>query len=308
MKQKTIRIATRKSQLALWQANHIKQKLEQAHPELRVEIVPLITAGDRLLTAKLADFGGKGLFVKELEQALLSNEADIAVHSMKDVPTHFPDGLKLATICEREDPRDVLAAKNYPSLSSLPKNARVGTSSLRRQCQLRRYRHDIQLIELRGNVDTRLRKLDEGEFDAVILAAAGLKRLGFEDQIKEFLPEKSFIPAVGQGALGIECRDQDEFIMTLIEPLNHPQTAACVTAERAMTNYLNGGCHAPIAAHAAFENARIVLTGMVASITSGEYIEDSVCGLDPTLIGTELAEKLVAKGALELLSACSKSR
>lgn len=304
MKQKIIRIATRKSQLALWQANHIKQKLEQLHPRLRVEIIPLITAGDRLLTAKLADFGGKGLFVKELEQALLSNEADIAVHSMKDVPAHFPDGLKLAAICEREDARDALITKNYPSLSSLPKNARVGTSSLRRQCQLKRYRNDLQLIDLRGNVDTRLRKLNEGEFDAIVLAAAGLKRLDLEDQIKEFLPEKYFIPAVGQGALGIECRDQDELSMSLVQPLNHPQTAACVTAERAMTNYLNGGCHAPIAAHAVFENASIVLTGMVANITSGEYIEDNVHGLDPKLVGTELAEKLVAKGALGLLSKC----
>ena len=301
MKQKIIRIATRKSQLALWQANHIKQKLEQLHPGLRVEIIPLITAGDRLLTAKLADFGGKGLFVKELEQALLSNEADIAVHSMKDVPAHFPDGLKLAAICEREDARDALITKNYLSLSSLPKNARVGTSSLRRQCQLKRYRDDLQLIDLRGNVDTRLRKLNEGEFDAIVLAAAGLKRLGLENQIKEFLSEKYFIPAVGQGALGIECRDQDEFIMSLIQPLNHPETAACVTAERAMTNYLNGGCHAPIAAHAVFENASIVLTGMVANITSGEYIEDNAHGLDPKLVGTELAEKLVAKGALRLL-------
>ena len=194
MTKKTLRIATRKSQLALWQANYVKEKLQQLHSGLMVELVPLITSGDQLLTAKLADFGGKGLFVKELEQALLSNQADIAVHSMKDVPPYFPDGLKLPVICEREDPRDVFVSKHYDSLKLLPKGARVGTSSLRRQCQLKRYRNDLELINLRGNVDTRLRKLDENEFDAIILAAAGIKRLGFLIGLKNFYPKNILFP------------------------------------------------------------------------------------------------------------------
>lgn len=301
MAKKTLRIATRKSQLALWQANDVKEKLQQVHSDLIVEIVPLITSGDRLLTAKLADFGGKGLFVKELEQALLSNQADIAVHSMKDVPPFFSDGLILPVICEREDPRDVFVSKHYDSLELLPKGARIGTSSLRRQCQLKRYRNDLELINLRGNVDTRLRKLDENEFDAIILAAAGIKRLGLLSRVKEFLSEEYFIPAVGQGALGIECRDQDQFAMELIEPLNHMETSVCVTAERAMTRYLNGGCHAPIASYAVFENAHLFLRGMVASATSFEYLEDSASGFDPQLVGAELAKKLITKGAKQVL-------
>ncbi len=302
MVQETLRIATRKSQLALWQAHYIRQKLEQLYSGIIIEIVPLITEGDRLLSARLADFGGKGLFVKELEQALLSNQADIAVHSMKDLPVSFPDRLVLGAICQREDPRDVFIANHHSSLKLLPKGARVGTSSLRRQCQLRRCRDDIELINLRGNVDTRLRKLDEEEFDAIILAAAGIKRLGFADRISEFLPEESFIPAVGQGALGIECRDQDDRVAKLIWPLNHLETALCVTAERRMNECLGGGCHAPIAAHATFENDNLVLRGMVANPFTYEYLEDEISGSDPQEVGLELAERLLAKGAKKLLA------
>lgn len=297
-----LRIATRKSQLAIWQANYIKQKLEQLYADIKVEIMPLVTEGDRLLSAKLADFGGKGLFVKELEQALLENQADIAVHSMKDLPIYFPDGLKLGAICAREDPRDVFIANHYLSLDSLPQGARVGTSSLRRQCQLKRYRNDIEFIHLRGNVDTRLYKLDENEMDAIILAAAGMVRLGFDARIREFLSEEFFIPAVGQGALGIECRAKDNTVAELIWPLNHAETAACVAAERSMNERLGGGCHAPIAGHAKLVNHHLTLRGMVANPLTNEYLEDEVSGADPQRVGFELAEKLIAKGAERLFS------
>jgi porphobilinogen deaminase len=305
MNQKSLRIATRKSQLALWQANHIKQMLLAWHPHLTITLIPLSTEGDRRLDARLADFGGKGLFVKEIEQALLSDQADIAVHSMKDLPVDFPLGLTLGAICQREDPRDVLIAHDCASLDALPAGARVGTASLRRQCQLRRYRDDLCLIDLRGNVDTRLRKLDEGQLDAIILAAAGIRRLGLTERISGILPENIFIPAVGQGALGIECRTQDNEVMDLIAPLHHTQTAACVLAERAMNAQLGGGCHAPIAAYAHFDEQDILrLTGMVANPFTGEYLEDQVSGDDPHAVGVMLAEKLLAKGAKRILSSC----
>lgn len=304
MTQLFLRIATRKSQLALWQANYIKQMLLALHPYLTITLVPLSTEGDRLLVARLADFGGKGLFVKEIEQALLCDQADIAVHSMKDLPVEFPSGLTLGAICQREDPRDVLIANDYASLQALPIGARVGTASLRRQCQMRRYRDDLRLIDLRGNVDTRLRRLDEGQLDAVILAAAGIKRLGLIERITAILPENSFIPAVGQGALGIECRAQDTPVMDLIAPLHHNQTAACVLAERAMNAQLGGGCHAPIAAYAQVEQGILRLMGMVANPFTGEYLEDQVSGDDPHEIGMRLAEKLLSQGAKRILSSC----
>jgi hydroxymethylbilane synthase len=304
---KAFRIATRKSQLAIWQAGHIKRQLEELHPHLVFELVPLSTEGDRLLSVTLADFGGKGLFIKELEQALLSNQADIAVHSMKDVPMNISEGLKIGAICEREDPRDVFIANNYASLELLPKAATVGTSSLRRQCQLGRLYKHLELKNLRGNVDTRLQKLDKNEFDAIILAAAGIKRLGLHGRIRSFLPIETFIPAVGQGALGIECREQDDFIANLIRPLHHSQTAVCVTAERAMNERLGVGCHAPIAAYARFENADLVLRGMVGNPMSYEYLEEKASGTDGREVGFALGEKLVSQGALELLALASVS-
>lgn len=301
MPSNTIRIATRKSQLATWQANHIKQKLEKLHPHLRFELVLLSTAGDRLLTAKLADFGGKGLFIKELEHALLANEADIAVHSMKDVPLTLAEGLEIGAICEREDPRDVLITAHYSSLETLPVNATIGTSSLRRQCQLGRFNPQFKFNNLRGNVDTRLSKLDQNEFDAIILAAAGIKRLGLEKRICQFLPIETFIPAIGQGALGIEYRKQDAFIQDLINPLDHTPTHTCITAERAVNAHLEGGCHAPIAAHAQFENAHLILRGMVGNPHTYEYVEAKISGNNPQETGAALAENLFAQGAAELL-------
>lgn len=301
MPKKSLRIATRRSLLALWQANFVKQRLEEIHGDIQVEIVPLVTQGDRLLSAKLAAFGGKGLFVKELEEALIAQEADIAVHSMKDLPADLPKNLQIGAICERQDPRDVLVSNRYSSLELLADDAKIGTSSLRRICQMQRFKAPLVFVDLRGNVDTRLRKLDEGEFDAIILAAAGLKRLGLAQRIQVFLDPSFFIPAVGQGALGIECRAEDSLILDCIAPLDHAPTRACVTAERAVNARLGGGCHAPIAAHAVFENFNLVLKGMVANFSTREYIEAQVSGKDPEQIGFELAEKLLIQGADKLL-------
>ncbi len=276
---KKICIGTRGSKLALWQAEFVKSELQKLNPGLEVELNKIKTTGDKILDVPLAQVGGKGLFVKEIEEALLKHEADIAVHSMKDVPTEFPDGLHLAVICEREDPRDalILSKKSNPPLPpfskgarlpsvgqghggitksliyDLPKGAKIGTSSLRRSCQLLSMRPDLRIEQLRGNLDTRLRKLDEGQFDAVILAAAGVKRLGLQHRITEILPFEISLPAIGQGAIGIECRIHDEFIHNLISPLNHPDTYICVKAERGFLRRLEGGCQVPIAAHARLE-------------------------------------------------------
>ncbi len=251
MKNKIV-IGTRGSKLALWQAEWIKAELKKLNPELEIELNKIKTTGDKILDVPLAKVGGKGLFVKEIEEALLKNEADIAVHSMKDVPTEFPDGLHLAVICEREDPRDafIAPAQGVRSFKELPQGAKVGTSSLRRACQLLSIRPDLKIEQLRGNLDTRLRKLDEGLFDAIILAAAGVKRLGWASRITEILSPETSLPAIGQGAVGIECRTDDGFINTLIAPLNHPETDICVRAERALLKKLEGGCQVPIAAHA----------------------------------------------------------
>ncbi|MFZ0788700.1 MAG: hydroxymethylbilane synthase, partial [Chromatiaceae bacterium] len=246
----TLRIATRKSPLALWQAEHAAAALTAAHPGLVVEIVGMTTKGDRILDAPLAKVGGKGLFVKELEQGMLTGEADIAVHSMKDVPVDFPDGLHLAVILEREDPLDALVSNRFESLAALPAGARVGTSSLRRQCQLAARRPDLRIEPLRGNVNTRLAKLDGGDYDAIILAAAGLIRLGFESRIRARISPQDSLPAIGQGAIGIECRTEDPRVNTLISPLHHGDTALRVRAERAMNARLHGGCQVPIAGHA----------------------------------------------------------
>ena len=237
-----IRIATRKSPLALWQAHFVKDALQAAHPGLEVELVTMVTKGDIILDTPLAKVGGKGLFVKELEVAMLEGRADLAVHSMKDVPVDFPEGLGLVTICEREDPRDAFVSNTYNNIDELPQGAVVGTCSLRRQCQLKEYRPDLVIKELRGNVGTRLGKLDAGEYDAIILAAAGLKRLELEERIRSFIEPEQSLPAVGQGAVGIECRVDDERLLKLLEPLNHQDTADRVRCERAMNLTLEGGC------------------------------------------------------------------
>ena len=242
-----IRIATRKSPLALWQAEYIQQRLLELNPGLQVELVKMVTQGDKILDTPLAKVGGKGLFVKELEVGMLNGDADIAVHSMKDVPVEFPAGLHLAVICEREDPRDAFVSNRFTSIEDLPHGATVGTSSLRRQCQLRAWRPDLKISDLRGNVNTRLAKLDEGKYDAIILASAGLIRLGFSDRIRAFLDTDICLPAIGQGAVGVECRVDDERINALLEPLNHERTHTCVMAERAMNHRLEGGCQVPIA-------------------------------------------------------------
>ena len=262
-KNNKIVIGTRKSKLALWQAEWVKSELVKMTPGLKVELNKITTTGDKILDVPLAKVGGKGLFVKEIEEALLRGEADIAVHSMKDVPVDFPKGLHLAVICKREDPRDAFITRTQSTehrtqtikrFKYLPKGATIGTSSLRRMCQLLNIRPDLKIMQLRGNLDTRLRKLDEGQFDAIILAAAGVKRLGWAERITEVLEPGISLPAIGQGAIGIECRIDDKFTNKLIKPLNHPETAVCVRAERAFLKKLEGGCQVPIAAYARLEH------------------------------------------------------
>ncbi len=300
-----VRIATRKSPLAMWQAEHVAAALRRAHPGLEVELVGMTTRGDRILDTPLAKVGGKGLFVKELEQGMLDGRADLAVHSMKDVPVELPPGLHLPVVMEREDPRDAFVSEVYESLEALPEGARVGTSSLRRQCQLRELRPDLELIPLRGNVNTRLRKLDEGEFDAIILAAAGLVRLGFGDRIRAFLEPEQSLPAIGQGAIGIECRVDDDRINGLVAPLHHPPTAVCVAAERALNRRLEGGCQVPIAGHALLDGDRLWLRGLVGSLDGRTILRGEVRGdtAEAERLGIDLAERLLADGADEILRA-----
>ncbi|MBV5272339.1 MAG: hydroxymethylbilane synthase, partial [Lamprocystis purpurea] len=257
----TLRIATRKSPLAMWQAEHVAAALTALHPGLQVEILGMTTKGDRILDAPLAKVGGKGLFVKELEQGMLNGEADIAVHSLKDVPVEFPAGLHLAVIMEREDPRDAFVSNRFESLDQLPQGACVGTSSLRRQCQLAERRPDLRIEPLRGNVNTRLAKLDAGEYDAIILAAAGLIRLGFGSRIRGTIAPADSLPAIAQGAIGIECRIEDPRTNALIAPLHHGETALRIRAERAMNARLHGGCQVPIAGHATLDGERLLLRG-----------------------------------------------
>ena len=294
-----LRIATRKSQLALWQAEYVKAALEALHPDLQVELVKMTTQGDKILDTPLAKVGGKGLFVKELENGLLSGDADIAVHSMKDVPVELPDGLHLPVICPREDPRDAFVSSTYTALEQLPPGARLGTSSLRRQCQIAELRPDLQILDLRGNVNTRLQKLDDGQYDAIILAAAGLKRLGFEDRITQFLGPEISLPAIGQGAVGIECRRDDERINRLIAPLNHATTATRVRAERAMNHRLNGGCQVPIAGYAEISHGVILIRGLVGRTDGSEIVRGEIAGPpeDAAELGLVLAEDLLARGA-----------
>ncbi|WP_043307961.1 hydroxymethylbilane synthase [Pseudomonas sp. ML96] len=298
-----IRIATRKSALALWQAEYVKARLEQTHPGLKVSLVPMVSRGDKLLDAPLAKIGGKGLFVKELETALLENEADIAVHSMKDVPMDFPEGLGLFCICEREDPRDAFVSNTYASLDELPAGSVVGTSSLRRQAQLLARRPDLKIQFLRGNVNTRLAKLDAGEYDAIILAAAGLIRLGFEERIRSSISVEDSLPAGGQGAVGIECRTADAEIHALLAPLHHAETAGRVTAERALNKRLNGGCQVPIACYALLEGEQLWLRGLVGQPDGGVLLRAESRGRDAEALGVQVAEQLLAQGAEAILKA-----
>ena len=300
-----IRIATRKSALALWQAEYVKARLEQAHPGLSVSLVPMVSRGDKLLDAPLAKIGGKGLFVKELETALLENEADIAVHSMKDVPMDFPEGLGLFCICEREDPRDAFVSNDYASLDELPAGSIVGTSSLRRQAQLLARRPDLKIHFLRGNVNTRLAKLDAGEYDAIILAAAGLIRLGFEARIRSSISVDDSLPAGGQGAVGIECRTADAEIHALLAPLHHHATAVRVNAERAMNKHLNGGCQVPIACYAVLEGEQVWLRGLVGQPDGGLLLraEARAASSDAESLGVTVAEDLLQQGAQAILAA-----
>ena len=343
MKINKISIGTRGSKLALWQAEWIKSELKELYPDLEIELIKIKTTGDKILDVPLAKVGGKGLFVKEIEEALLRHEADIAVHSIKDVPTEFPDGLYLAVICEREDPRDAFISQIQNSkfkiqkFNDMPRGAKIGTSSLRRSCQLLNNRPDLKIEQLRGNLDTRLRKLDEGQFDAIILAAAGIKRLGLEERISEILSPEISLPAIGQGAIGIECRIDDEFINKLIAPLNHPETSICVKAERAFLERLEGGCQVPIAAYARIvnkksevrsqksnppfhplskggregindsalstPNSKLIMDGLVGSITGDRLIKGYIEGRPghAESLGIALAEDVLSRGAKDIL-------
>ncbi len=299
-----IRIATRKSPLALWQANFVKQQLMTFHQNLTVELIPMVTKGDVLLDRPLSKIGGKGLFVKQLEQAIIDNEADIAVHSIKDIPAQFPTGLTLATICQRDDVRDAFISNQYECLDDLPDGAIIGTSSLRRQCQLRaKYPHLI-IKDLRGNVGTRLAKLDNQEYDGIILAAVGLKRLGLQERIKQYIDTDLILPAVGQGAVGIETRINDETILQLLAPLDDKNSRICIQAERAMNQALQGGCQVPIACQSLLTNNLLTLTGLVGSLDGSTIIKVSVTGaaIEAESLGEKLAAKLLAKGADKILA------
>ena len=298
-----IKIATRKSPLALWQAEHVAKLLRASHPTLNVELVTMVTQGDKILDTPLAKIGGKGLFVKELEQGMLNGDADIAVHSMKDVPALLPDGLEIDAILSREDPRDAFVSNTYSNIDELPQGAVVGTSSLRRQCQLLNQRPDLQIKSLRGNVNTRLQKLDDGDYDAIILAAAGLIRLGFESRIKTSIPVNTMLAAIGQGAIGIECRKDDLETKALIACLNDPETAIRVRAERAMNLTLEGGCQAPIAGHAQIKDKTLRLHGLVAEPDGSVMIKEQLEGPieEAEKMGVTVANRLLAGGAKAIL-------
>ncbi|MBC6428268.1 MAG: hydroxymethylbilane synthase [Cellvibrionales bacterium] len=301
-----LRIATRESPLALWQAEWVRHQLLRHHPRLAVEIIGMTTAGDRLLDSRLNAAGGKGLFVKELEAALLEERADIAVHSVKDVPADLPAGLELAAICERGEARDALVSDQFVSLRGLPAGAVVGTASLRRRCQLLALRPDLRVRDLRGNLNTRLGKLDAGEYQAIILAAAGLRRLGLAGRIAAVLPAEWCLPAAGQGAIGIECRAADAAVKALLAPLQHAPSAACIRAERALNRRLNGGCQAPIASYAVLAGGQVRLRALVGSLDGGRILR--AAGEDLVeragALGERLADELRAMGAAALLADC----
>ena len=305
MLEKTLKIATRQSPLALWQANYVKDRLQQLYPDLTIELVPMVTKGDVILDSPLAKIGGKGLFVKELENALLTKEADIAVHSMKDVPMQFPEGLGLAVICQREDPRDAFVSHSYRTFAELPQGAVVGTSSLRRQCQLKALRPDLDIRSLRGNVGTRLSKLDNGDYDAIILASAGLIRLGLAARIASFIDVEQSLPAAGQGAVGIECRTDDVQVHALLAPLADAETTYCVRAERAMNNHLQGGCQVPIGGYAVLQQGQLYLRALVGDIDGSRIIraEGKSAVENAEVLGVQIAEQLLAQGADKILQA-----
>jgi hydroxymethylbilane synthase len=304
MSQRVIRIATRKSALAMWQAHYVKNALEVAHPQLSVLLVPMTTKGDIILDTPLAKVGGKGLFIKELEIAMQNGEADIAVHSMKDVPVEFPEGFGLHAICERENPYDAFVSNQYGHFDELPQGAVVGTSSLRRQCQIKHIRPDIQIKDLRGNVNTRLAKLDAGQYDGIILASAGLIRLDMFERIRHSITSDLSLPAVGQGAVGIECRNDDLELIGLLSPLNHEETKIRVIAERALNAKLQGGCQVPIGSFAELHGDQIRLQGLVGSISGKGLIKADASGSinAPEKLGIEVANKLLSLGAAEFLA------
>lgn len=303
MSENLLRIATRKSPLAMWQANHVRDALLARHPELTVELVSMTTQGDKILDTPLAKVGGKGLFVKELEVGMLEGRADLAVHSMKDVPVDFPDGLEIVSILPREDPRDAFISNQYQSLEELPQGAKVGTSSLRRQCQLRAQRGDLVIEDLRGNVNTRLKKLDDGNYDAILLASAGMKRMGWQERITQVLATSTLLPAVGQGAIGIECRNDDERVLAYIHELNDSHSAIRVRAERAFNQRLMGGCQVPIAGYAELEHGVIVLRGLVGRPDGADMVQGVISGRpeDAEELGQVLADDLLSRGAREIL-------
>lgn len=306
MSKKTkLTIATRESPLALWQANWVKNELLKHFPQLTIELLGITTEADKLLTMPLYKVGGKGLFVKELEQALLTGQADIAVHSMKDVPMELPPGLYIPVVCSREDPLDVFVSNQFPSLSALPQSAVVGTSSLRRQSQLLMLRPDLQIVPLRGNISTRLAKLDKGDYDAIILAAAGLKRLDLGQRIRQYFTTAELLPAAGQGILGIECRSDDHEVKAIIQTLNDATSFSCIAAERSMCRYLGGGCHAPIAAFAEIKGHELTLRGFVATPDGKKtlHVQHSMPVDSAKELGELVAKELVAKGAKEILMA-----
>jgi hydroxymethylbilane synthase len=298
-----IRIATRKSPLALWQANFVKQQILTNHPNLTVELIPMVTKGDVLLDSPLSKIGGKGLFVKQLEQAILNNEADIAVHSIKDIPAAFPEGLTLATICKRDDVRDSFISNKYSNIDELPNGAIIGTSSLRRQCQLRAKYPHLQIKDLRGNVGTRLAKLDNQQYDAIILASAGLKRLALEDRIKQYIDTNLILPAVGQGAIGIETRSDDKQILEILSVLDDKHSRVCIEAERAMNKALQGGCQVPIACYSQLNNNILSLQGLVGRIDGSKIIKGKLEGsiTEAEKLGQELAKRLLDQGAKAIL-------
>ncbi|MEO1890562.1 MAG: hydroxymethylbilane synthase [Candidatus Thioglobus sp.] len=300
---KTLKIATRKSPLALWQAEHVKARLEYHHPGLRVELVKMTTKGDQILNSPLSKIGGKGLFIKELEVGMMEGVADIAVHSMKDVPYEIPPGFELGAILKRENPFDAFVSNHYESINDLPQGAKVGTCSMRRIVQLKAIRPDLEILDLRGNVNTRLQKLDNNEYDAIILACAGLIRLKFEDRIKQQISAEQSLPAVGQGAVGIEIRENDQEILDLIAPLIDTETSYRIACERAMNARLEGGCSVPIAGYSTIEDDQITLTGLVGNVDTGVILKEQVSGSidESEQLGIVLADKLISLGAKDIL-------
>jgi hydroxymethylbilane synthase len=306
----TIRIATRQSRLALWQAEHVAAQLREAHPNVAVTLVPMTTQGDRILDRPLAEVGGKGLFIKELESASVERRADIAVHSMKDVPSVLPPGMTIAATLGRADPRDAFVSVRHEDFRSLPQRARVGTSSPRRQCQLKSARADLELVTLRGNVDTRLRKLQEGQYDAIVLAAAGLIRLGLQNRIAHYFELDQAVPAVGQGVIGVECRDDDHLNIELVRALNDTAAWQCCETERAFARRLDGSCQSPIAGHAELTGGRLRLRGVVGAPDGSEVYRGTEEGAptDAQAIGVALAERLLGAGAAQLLDRLRQDR